>query len=42
MVDYRDVQFAKTPAALAAALGLEGLEKTEAARAEMRAKGLGG
>ena len=41
VVDYRDVQFAKTPAALRA-LGLEDLEKTEAARAEMRAKGLGG
>jgi hypothetical protein len=41
VVDYRDVQFAKTSAALGA-LGLEGLEKTEAAREEMRAKGLGG
>jgi catechol 2,3-dioxygenase-like lactoylglutathione lyase family enzyme len=41
VVDYRDVQFAKTPGA-AAALGIEELEKTEAARAEMRAKGLGG
>jgi hypothetical protein len=35
------VQFSKTPEVLAG-LGLEGLEKTEAARAEMRAKGLGG
>jgi hypothetical protein len=41
VVDYRDVQFSKTPPALGA-LGLEELEKTEAARAEMRAKGLGG
>ena len=41
VVDYRDVQFSKTPAVLGA-LELEGLEKTEAARAEMRAKGLGG
>lgn len=41
VVDYADVQFSKTPEVLAA-LGLEGLEKTEAARAEMRAKGLGG
>jgi lactoylglutathione lyase len=41
VVDYADVQFSKTPEALGA-LGLGGLEKTEAARAEMRAKGLGG
>jgi catechol 2,3-dioxygenase-like lactoylglutathione lyase family enzyme len=41
VVDYRDVQFSKTSAVLDA-LELEGLEKTEAARAEMRAKGLGG
>ena len=41
VVDYADVQFSRTPDVLAA-LGLEGLEKTEAARAEMRAKGLGG
>jgi lactoylglutathione lyase len=40
VVDYADVQFSKTPEVLGA-LGLEGLEKTEAARAEMRAKGLG-
>jgi lactoylglutathione lyase len=40
VVDYADVQFSKTPEALGA-LGLGGLEKTEAARAEMRAKGLG-
>jgi lactoylglutathione lyase len=41
VVDYADVQFSKAPEVLAA-LGLEELEKTEAARAEMRAKGLGG
>jgi lactoylglutathione lyase len=41
VVDYADVQFSRTPDVLAA-LGLEGLEKTHAARAEMRAKGLGG
>jgi catechol 2,3-dioxygenase-like lactoylglutathione lyase family enzyme len=41
VVDYADVQFSKAPEVLAA-LGLEGLEKTQAARAEMRAKGLGG
>ena len=41
VVDYADVQFSKTPAVLAA-LGLEGLQKTEAALAEMRAKRLGG
>ncbi|MDX6659324.1 MAG: hypothetical protein QOJ55_146 [Solirubrobacteraceae bacterium] len=41
VVDYADVQFSKAPEVLAA-LGLEGLEKTDAARAEMRAKGLGG
>jgi len=39
VVDYRDVQFAKTPAALAAA-GADGLEKSGAAIAEMRGKGL--
>ena len=39
VVDYADVQFAKTPEVLAA-LELEGLEKGEPARAEMRAKGL--
>ena len=41
VVDYRDVQFAKTAAALAA-LGLDGLEKSEAARQEMQEKGLNG
>ena len=41
VVDYADVQFSKTSEVLGA-LGVDGLEKTEAARAEMRAKGLGG
>ena len=40
VVDYRDIQFSKTAAALAA-LGLDGLEKTEAARRELRDKGKG-
>lgn len=40
-VDYRDVQFTKAPAVLAG-MGLGGLEKREAALAELRAKGLGG
>jgi predicted enzyme related to lactoylglutathione lyase len=40
VVDYREIQFTKTPEILAA-MGLAGLEKTEAARAELRAKGLG-
>ena len=39
VVDYRDVQFTKTPAVLRA-MGLEGLEKSDAALAELRAKGL--
>ena len=39
IVDYRDVQFTKTPEILAA-LGLAGLEKSERARAELQAKGL--
>ena len=40
VVDYREIQFAKTPDVLAS-MGLDGLEKTEAARAELRAKGIG-
>jgi len=40
VVDYREIQFTKTPDVLAS-MGLEGLEKTEAARAELRAKGIG-
>jgi predicted enzyme related to lactoylglutathione lyase len=39
VVDYRDVQFAKTPAALRAQ-GVDGLEKTATAREEMARKGL--
>ena len=40
VVDYREIQFTKTPDVLAS-MGLGGLEKTDAARAELRAKGLG-
>jgi lactoylglutathione lyase len=40
VVDYRDVQFSKTPAVLAA-LAPEGLEKSAAAREELAHKGLG-
>jgi catechol 2,3-dioxygenase-like lactoylglutathione lyase family enzyme len=40
IVDYRDVQFTKAPEILRG-MGLDGLEKTERARAELRAKGLG-
>jgi extradiol dioxygenase family protein len=39
IVDYRDVQFTKSPAALAA-LGAGEIEKSPEAREEMRAKGL--
>jgi catechol-2,3-dioxygenase len=39
VVDYRDVQFAKTPSVLAA-MGLDSLEKSEAARREIRDRGL--
>lgn len=39
IVDYREIQFTKAPEILEA-LGHGGLEKTEAARAELRAKGL--
>jgi lactoylglutathione lyase len=41
IVDYRDVQFTKAPAVLSA-LVPEGLEKSDAARAELARKGLGG
>lgn len=41
IVDYRDVQFTKAPAILSA-LAPEGLEKSDAARAELARKGLGG
>ena len=39
IVDYREVQFSKTPGVLHA-MGLDGLEKTAAAREELRAKGI--
>ncbi len=41
VVDYREIQFTKTPSVLAA-MGLESLEKTEAARREIRERGLAG
>jgi catechol-2,3-dioxygenase len=41
IVDYRDVQFTKAPAILAA-LAPEGLEKSSAAREELARKGLAG
>ena len=40
VVDYRDVQFTKTPRILEG-MGLERLEKSERALGELRAKGLG-
>jgi catechol 2,3-dioxygenase-like lactoylglutathione lyase family enzyme len=40
IVDYRDVQFTKTPAVLEG-MGLEGLEKRPEALRELREKGLG-
>ena len=39
VVDYREIQFTKTPTVLDA-MGLSGLEKTEAAKQELRAKGV--
>jgi catechol 2,3-dioxygenase-like lactoylglutathione lyase family enzyme len=39
VVDYRDVQFTKTPEVLQA-MGLDGLEKSESALAELREKGV--
>ncbi|HET6829876.1 MAG TPA: hypothetical protein VFH44_00870, partial [Solirubrobacterales bacterium] len=41
VVDYRDVQFSKAPAVLRG-MGLDGLEKSDAARSELREKGLDG
>jgi catechol 2,3-dioxygenase-like lactoylglutathione lyase family enzyme len=38
-VDYREVQFTKAPE-VAAAMGIDGLEKTERAKAELRRRGL--
>jgi catechol 2,3-dioxygenase-like lactoylglutathione lyase family enzyme len=40
VVDYRDIQFTKTDDVLQA-MGLDGLEKSERAREELRAKGIG-
>jgi predicted enzyme related to lactoylglutathione lyase len=39
LVEYRDVQFTKTPEVLRG-MGLDGLEKSESALAELRAKGI--
>lgn len=40
VVDYREIQFTKAPEILVS-MGLGGLEKTEAALAELRSKGVG-
>lgn len=39
IVDYRDVQFSKIPAVMRA-MGIAGLEKSESAQEELRAKGI--
>jgi lactoylglutathione lyase len=39
VVDYRDIQFTKAPPVLRA-MGIEGLSKTDAAREELRRKGV--
>jgi catechol 2,3-dioxygenase-like lactoylglutathione lyase family enzyme len=39
VVDYRDIQFTKTPEVLAA-MGLDHLEKSESAQRELREKGI--
>ena len=41
VVDYRDIQFTKTPTVLSA-MGLDGLGKTNAAQREIRERGLSG
>jgi lactoylglutathione lyase len=41
VVDYRDIQFTKTPAVLGA-MNLDGLGKSDAAQREIRERGLGG
>jgi lactoylglutathione lyase len=41
VVDYRDIQFSKTPAVLGA-MDLDGLDKSEAAQREIRERGLAG
>jgi lactoylglutathione lyase len=38
VVDYRDIQFTKAPE-VARGMGIEGLEKSDSAREELRAKG---
>jgi len=40
VVDYREIQFTKAPEVLTS-MGLDGLEKSEAALAELRSKGVG-
>jgi lactoylglutathione lyase len=40
IVDYRDIQFTKAPE-IAQGMGIDGIEKSESAREELRAKGLG-
>jgi hypothetical protein len=39
IVGYRDIQFTKSPDVLRG-MGVDGLEKSESARRELRAKGL--
>jgi hypothetical protein len=39
VVDYRDIQFSKAPGVLRA-MGLDGLDKTDSAKRELREKGL--
>jgi catechol 2,3-dioxygenase-like lactoylglutathione lyase family enzyme len=39
VVDYRDIQFIKTPEVLSA-MGIDGLEKRDSARRELEAKGI--
>jgi catechol 2,3-dioxygenase-like lactoylglutathione lyase family enzyme len=39
VVDYREIQFTKTPAVLRA-MNMDGLQKTDAARQQLRRKGL--
>jgi catechol 2,3-dioxygenase-like lactoylglutathione lyase family enzyme len=39
VVDYREIQFTKSPE-VARGMGIDGLEKSESARAELREKGL--
>jgi lactoylglutathione lyase len=41
VVGYRDIQFSKTPSVLGA-MGLDGLDKSDAARREIRERGLAG